>query len=137
VATIQCWVEHLEGNQWELQNPPSPFTTGGLQIPRDTALYGLLAMGVVNPGYPFSWGLRGLPPVLSEDLAGIYGRWRAANVYPSYLTRKELLEKAAELLIYPHDDALRVRPPLLDLIQHLPEHHGDPRDQRIVFWFAP
>ncbi len=142
------YVEHLNENQWELYKGLARtkeaqfFEQRGMEhhridLPRNDELNGLLCMGVSNKAYPFSWGARGLPQVLSSGLEGIIDKLTMPPMIIgwSYLTREELLTRSAKLLIHPDKQARQVRPALIELIKKLPEWDGDPKHQRIVFWF--
>ena len=127
MSTHHVWVERLEGFQWAFEKKRP-------DVSYDRNLWGLLMMGHDGISYPFSFGIRGFPPVVSDDISAIQAEMGSLIKEASYLTRAELLKKSAELMISPDQDALKVRRLLLNLISTLPEHSGDPAGQRIVFW---
>jgi hypothetical protein len=88
----------------------------------------------MGTSFPFSFGQRGFPKVSAPETMDRY--LLATDTHTaSYLTRDELQQKQAELLIMHDERALKVRPHLIDLIKALPAHDGNPKHQRIVFWF--
>jgi hypothetical protein len=98
------------------------------------ALYGLLVMGV-QTAYPFSFGGRGFPKNASREVEKMFLDATDAH-NPSYLFREDLEGKMGELMILPNQQALALRPILADFLQALPAFHGNPKHQRIVFWFT-
>ena len=101
---------------------------------KDVSLSRILTMSS-SVSYPFSFPVRGFPSSnASNEVKAIYGDVEGPT-NASYITREELQNKSGELLIIPQHQALAARPRLLEFIQTLPEHQGDPAHQRIVFWF--
>lgn len=96
-------------------------------------LMGLLIMGSTPPTFPYSFGERGFPQNASREVTEVYLEYTEAR-YASALTRDDLEAKVGELMILPDQQALSVRPLLVDLVRMLPDFHGDPKHQRIVFW---
>lgn len=136
---MDCPIEQLSPDcEWEFQAHrvnirPSVNNTGVMISPK---LAGLLCMGVAKRAYSFSWGQRGFPKNCSPQLKKIYGLARVVDMnFASYLSRHELQVKRAELLINPDPKALDVISELGELIEAMPPATGDPKRQRLVFWF--
>lgn len=98
-------------------------------------LSGVLAMGVGGHAYPFSFAQRGMPQCVSVEIQAVFNAYKEKTTGHSWVTRDELVRKVNELMIIDEPDALEARAELLPLIQALPEHKGDPKDQRVVLWF--
>lgn len=98
-------------------------------------LAGLLVMGVAGRAFKFSFGERGFPKNASREVTEVFLS-ETNHRSPSYLTRQDMESKLSELMIISDQNALTVQSLLSGLIKSLPEHTGDPRHQRIVFWFT-
>jgi hypothetical protein len=99
----------------------------------DYGLFGLLAMGI-KTSFPFSFAQRGFPSNSSDEVTKVF----KATTNPegaSWITREELEGKIGELTIITDQQALVMLPRLTEFLKKLPEHSGDPKHQRIVFWF--
>ena len=143
---IYCYAETLnEAKQWQATNGHTfvmATATGNDPWPemlpdfsgRNYALFGLLAMGVAKVSYPFSFAQRGFPKNASREVTTIYLD-RTDLHDASWLTREELEGKLGELMILSDQRALAIRPHLVELLKELPEHQGESKHQRIVFWF--
>ena len=133
---LHCFVETLDGCNWTaVKNGRNTRLKKVLSQVVTPMLQGVLAMGMGGRSFPFSFGARGAPPVMSHEIKKVM----ADNLHRikgiSHLTRAELEHKAVELLISPHESALSVRKKLNDFIKFIPVWEGDPEHQRIVFWF--
>jgi len=98
---------------------------------RNYWLFGLLHPGV-RTEWPFSFEIKGWPDDASDHTDRLYRRWEGDAHSPNHLTKRELLNKAAELLISSEEHAQALAGYLQDIIQGL---DGDPDRQRVVFWF--
>jgi hypothetical protein len=105
-----------------------------VNAPGKHELAGLLCMGAGGRSFPFSWGQRGFPKMCAQETMNKYLTATDAHI-ASFLTRDDLQQKQAELFIMHDEDALKIRPYLIELIKALPAHDGNPKHQRIVFWF--
>ena len=145
MAKIRCFFEEVKNGEWVADVRPGRYTKkrngdrtdilNKVRVEDTNSLFGLLCMGVGRQAYPFSFGERGLPPVLSEIVGTAARDYMPRSASHSYLTKEELTNKAVELLIYPHADALSVLPQLHQLIKALPDSTAALNHQRIVFWF--
>jgi hypothetical protein len=114
------------GFQWKAEE--------AVLAPGNPGLAGLLCMGAGGYSFPFSFGQRGFPKVCAPETIDRF--LLATDTHTaSFLTRDDLQRKQAELLIMHDEKALKVRPHLIELIKALPAHDGNPKHQRIVFWF--
>lgn len=97
---------------------------------RNYALFGVLAE--VRSSWPYSFEAKGFPEDSSEEVSKIFTWWDTDAHTPSYLTKAELQQKVAELLISPLEGAANNRGYLNEIVSQL---NGEPTKQRIVFWF--
>lgn len=134
MTRLYCYVETFDHGEWvetlTLRGEPSKVRSCVLK----PKLHGVLAMGV-SRSFPFSFGQRGLPHNVSDNIFQMYHN-TPKSTGPSYLSLAELQHKAVELLVSPHGDALSVRKILNDFISYIPKHEGNLEYQRIVFWFV-
>jgi len=97
---------------------------------RNYWLFGVLAG--VRTEWPYSFEAKGFPEDASYHVEKIFKRWDCDAHTPSYLTKRELQEKAAELMISAEEGARDNAGLLRHVLDGL---DGDPDRQRIVFWF--
>ncbi len=144
MAKIRCFFEEVRDGEWVAHSRPGRYTKkrndradvlNKVRVENTNSLFGLLCMGVGGQAFPFSFGERGLPPVLSETIDAAARNYMPRSSSHSFLTKEELTTKAVELLIYPHPKALSVLPQLNQLIEALPDSTAALNHQRIVFWF--
>lgn len=126
------WVSHSRptASEYEGEVDYLPQSPG---VSRNYWLFGTLAQ--VRCEWPWSFDRKGFPEDASPEVAADYERWDSDAHSPSYLTRRELQEKATELLISSEAEALDNAGYLREVIADMPPHDGDPEDQRLVFWF--
>lgn len=98
---------------------------------RNYWLFGLLSPGV-RTEWPFSFPETGWPDNASEHTERIYQGWSSDAHSPGHLTKRELQNKAAELLITSEDHAQALAGYLQEILRGL---DGEPDRQRIVFFF--
>lgn len=144
---MMCWSETLRGNNWVAEQADTfeKDSKGAKHYKRarlkylykstSNVLTGLLAMGVDGHAFPFSFAQRGMPQCVSNQIHEVFNAYVEKTTGHSWITRDELIRKGNELMIIDEPDALAARAELLPLIQALPEHKGDPKDQRVVLWF--
>lgn len=145
---IHDFVEHrTPSGVWQchhaLRNEDGRTWLDDLDIPRNYALFALLAG--VRGEFDFSFGERGFPEDASPPVRKEYETWASDAHTPSYLTLRELKQKALELLLFTNKQQLEVRnaqQALRKLIEQLsnlgPEEDGPPlsdEEIRLVFWF--
>lgn len=104
-------------------------------IGRDYWLFALLHDGL-RGSWDSSFQGKGFPEDASSEVEQDYTAWDTDAHSPSYLTLKELKEKAMELLVHPNDTQREPADSLTGLIYDMGfDGTLSPDDVRIVFWF--
>jgi hypothetical protein len=134
---FRCFSEAMDDKyKWQFADTKAARANplGVINISKKMA--GLMCMKAGGFSFPYSWGQRGFPRVCSDEVLAEFGKTPVIAVnYPSYLTRHELQTKRVELLVEDDEDANHLITELQYLIDALPPHDGNPKHQRIVFWF--
>lgn len=145
---IHCFSETLVDNLWTADNNDPPEWLMSVKPEtkkeerslwdvwdsRDYAVFGVLCHGV-RSSWEFSFGQRGFPDPVSAAIEKEYYDWGDDAHSPSYLTLKELKEKAMMMIIHPNKEAQDILPRFRTVIDAFPKSDAKPEDRRIVFWF--
>lgn len=104
-------------------------------------LAGLFIMGLNGVSYPYSFGSRGMPPVMSSEIRDLHRSRNASKEIPAsvttHITMDQLRTKRAQLLIEDDEHTPALIKELGLLLDLWPRSNHDPQHRRMVFWTLP